>query len=287
MTNTQNLNLGEINIDLTLNENWQKIDEKVINKNGTVPFIAEQIGVDPVSEQGLATKHYVDTTTLKLGETETTAYRGDKGKIAYDHSQTIGNPHNTTKADIGLGNVQNIDTTNTANISDSVDKRFLTDAEKAVLDNTSGINTGDETKESIEEKLGTDFTNLVNRNGTVPFIAEQQGVTPTLSNSLATKSYVDSKLSGDFAQSFASNGYTKLPNGLILQWGYRNNAFTVTQETNTFPIAFPNACLNVIINCLYSGGGWVDSRYYEVTSKSTTQFTVTATGSKYWLAIGY
>lgn len=33
---------------------------------------------------------------LSLGETETTAYRGDRGKTAYDHSQTTGNPHGTT-----------------------------------------------------------------------------------------------------------------------------------------------------------------------------------------------
>ena len=44
---------------------------------------------------------------LALGETSSTAYRGDRGKIAYDHSQTIGNPHGTTKNDIGLGNVDN------------------------------------------------------------------------------------------------------------------------------------------------------------------------------------
>ena len=44
---------------------------------------------------------------LALGETSSTAYRGDRGKIAYDHSQATGNPHNTTKSDIGLGNVEN------------------------------------------------------------------------------------------------------------------------------------------------------------------------------------
>jgi len=36
-----------------------------------------------------------------LGETPLTAYRGDRGKIAYDHSQATGNPHGTTIADIG------------------------------------------------------------------------------------------------------------------------------------------------------------------------------------------
>lgn len=51
---------------------------------------------------------YVEiSTSLALGETFETAYRGDRGKIAYDHSQAQGNPHNTTKADIGLDNVAN------------------------------------------------------------------------------------------------------------------------------------------------------------------------------------
>ena len=44
---------------------------------------------------------------LALGETSSTAYRGDRGKIAYDHSQVTGNPHGTTKSDVGLGNVDN------------------------------------------------------------------------------------------------------------------------------------------------------------------------------------
>lgn len=45
---------------------------------------------------------------VALGETGSTAYRGDRGKTAYDHSQlTSGNPHNVSKADVGLGNVTN------------------------------------------------------------------------------------------------------------------------------------------------------------------------------------
>ena len=45
---------------------------------------------------------------LALGETQDTAYRGDHGKAAYDHSQlTSGNPHHVTAGDVGLGNVNN------------------------------------------------------------------------------------------------------------------------------------------------------------------------------------
>ena len=43
----------------------------------------------------------VTSSSLALGETSTTAYYGDKGKTAYDHSQIVtGNPHGTTIANI-------------------------------------------------------------------------------------------------------------------------------------------------------------------------------------------
>lgn len=47
------------------------------------------------------------------------------------------------KTDIGLGNVVNLDTSTTFNITDSIDKRFVTDAQQTIINNTSGINTGD------------------------------------------------------------------------------------------------------------------------------------------------
>lgn len=95
---------------------------------------------------------------LALGETSTTAYRGDRGKIAYDHSQSTHartdatkteasstngnikingtettvythpgsgtNPHGTTKSDVGLGNVGNFKAVST------VASQGLTDTEK-------------------------------------------------------------------------------------------------------------------------------------------------------------
>lgn len=87
------------------------------------------------------TAFVVISDTITLGETSTTAYRGDRGKVAYDHSQTAHartdatkveksstngnikingtettvythpgsgtNPHGTTKNDVGLSNVDN------------------------------------------------------------------------------------------------------------------------------------------------------------------------------------
>ena len=75
---------------------------------------------------------------LALGDTISTAYRGDRGKTAYDHSQATGNPHGAT----------------TANINDSADRRYVTDAKLTVLNNTSGTNSGDETANGIRTKIG-------------------------------------------------------------------------------------------------------------------------------------
>lgn len=88
---------------------------------------------------GEASKIYVDLSTEKtyrwsgtayveisasiaLGETSSTAYRGDRGKTAYDHSQlTSGNPHNVSKSDVGLGNVDNTsDATKKTNFTGSI-----------------------------------------------------------------------------------------------------------------------------------------------------------------------
>lgn len=44
---------------------------------------------------------YVEiSASLALGETSATAYRGDRGAAAYDHSQATGNPHGTVIGDI-------------------------------------------------------------------------------------------------------------------------------------------------------------------------------------------
>lgn len=110
--------------------------------------------------------------SLALGETSSSAYRGDRGKIAYDHSQlTSGNPHNVTKSDVGLSNVVNSDTTTTANITDSSNKRFVTDAQLTVIGNTSGTNTGDQdlsgyaTKNITLDRKTASYTLVTNDNG--------------------------------------------------------------------------------------------------------------------------
>lgn len=57
----------------------------------------------------------VISPSIALGETSSTAYRGDRGKIAYDHSQVItGNPHQLGIADLTDGS--NVAKLNQANV---------------------------------------------------------------------------------------------------------------------------------------------------------------------------
>lgn len=89
--------------------------DDVLEYNGTANFpatgetgkIYTDTSTNKIYRWG-GSSYVVISDTIALGETSATAYRGDRGKIAYDHSQkTSGNPHNVTKSDVGLGSVEN------------------------------------------------------------------------------------------------------------------------------------------------------------------------------------
>jgi hypothetical protein len=72
-----------------------------------------------------------------------------------------------------------------------------------------------------------------------------------------------------FAKSLTTNGYQKLPGGLILQWG----AITLSADSPTifnFPTPFTTACFFVGIN-RYEGGTSTQVSSYEYTA---TGFTI-------------
>lgn len=63
---------------------------------------------------------------------------GDFGNHVVDTS----NPHSVNKSQVGLGNVQNVDTTNPANITQSSSYRFVTDTEKNTWNNKQDAISG-------------------------------------------------------------------------------------------------------------------------------------------------
>jgi hypothetical protein len=72
------------------------------------------------------------SVTLQLGVLHTQAFYGDLGQIAYEHSNTIGNPHQTSRTDIGLGNVDN-----TADKDKPVSNAVIAELNKYVLKTTT------------------------------------------------------------------------------------------------------------------------------------------------------
>ena len=116
---------------------------------------------------------------------------------------------------------------------------------------------------------------------------------PTTGNHLTNKTYVD----GTSSQS--ANGWTRLPNGLILQWGTHLTAMSnYAVSTVTFPIPFPNNCFCVQITAravtATAGGATLETGIKLNGSPTTTNFSVyvnwagSVPASIYpvWLAIG-
>lgn len=88
-------------------------------------------------------------------------------------------------------------------------------------------------------------------------------------------------------QSLTANGFQRLPNGGIIQWG---SGATFTRVT--FPLAFPNACRSVIsVVDNGAGGTGITPRNLAV---NTTGFDLAAdyccvltARNMFWIAIGY
>lgn len=118
--------------------------------------------------------------SLALGETSTTAYRGDRGKTAYDHSQITdgSNPHNTTANNINLnvpipalsGSKLDVESTlygiNTA-LGTKADKvSSATNGDLAGLDSNGNLTDSGVVASKVIQKVTT-ATGLLKDDGTV------------------------------------------------------------------------------------------------------------------------
>lgn len=114
------------------------------------------------------------------------------------------------------------------------------------------------------------------------------GSTPTAS--AAGDIWIDTAGTTGYTQSLSSNGWTKLPNGAIIQWG----TVTVTPNTTgsgTFPTSFTS-----VGRAVMNGVG--DLSTFGQASKGATIYSVSTTGfswfngdenshTGFWLAMGY
>ena len=83
---------------------------------------------------------YILANWLQLGETSATAYRGDRGKTAYDHSQlTASNPHGTTAAQIAFTPVGGVATTNVQAAIAELDMEKAYNVHSHVISDVTGL----------------------------------------------------------------------------------------------------------------------------------------------------
>jgi len=159
-TNFENLNTDKVEKD------------NVLEKDNTTVFV-------PTADYHPATKKYVDDTIPSI---PVTSVAGKTGAVLL------------VKADVGLGNVDNtsdvnkpISTATQAALdgkqaSMGSDDNYVTDAEKVIIGNTSGSNTGDQDLSALALK-----SNVLEKNNTTSF-------TPDADYEPATKKYVDDNI---------------------------------------------------------------------------------------------
>jgi len=142
----------------------------------TATQTALNLKVDKIAGKGLSTEDYTSTEKSKLSgiaenannyvhpanhapsiitqdannrfvtDTEKSTWNGKQDALGFTpvpNTRTVNSK--VLSADITLS---------TADIADSTDKRYCTDAQKTIIGNTSGANTGDETTATIKSKLG-------------------------------------------------------------------------------------------------------------------------------------
>ena len=144
----------------------------------------------------------------------------------------------------------------------------------------AGFSFGYTTKLGTGDGFGRGIIQLIEDNGTNKLWGfEHNGDFNSAGDvrSSGGKSLNKSVSIDDFSQNLSNNGWCKLPNGLILQWGGSTNANIL------FPIAFPTVCLAVSHSKTGTG------RDTRIESVSRTGFKSVATGSvgtTYYIAVG-
>ena len=95
----------------------------------------------------------------------------------------------------------------------------------------------------------------------------------------------------DFGNSLASNGYQKLPGGLILQWGF-GWILGPTAGSVTFPLTFPNGLFGVTAAYCDSGAQGAPVGIIWIYDISNTGFNIDSSSNSdarnaFWIATGY
>lgn len=156
----------------------------------------------------------------------------------------------------------------------------------------AGFVNGDATRPYMRHRVSNAVVELAKKGDSYTKAESESRYQPkgnyTPAGQAYTKGESDARYQLKNTASRAANGWFKdTTAGMIYQWG-RNASSVVGNTTVTFPIAFPNACLNVQNTLIRNSGSAGERPWGFVTSFNNTSVNLSsdATGS-YWYAIGY
>lgn len=206
------------------------------------------------------------------------------------HTANTSNPHSVTKAQVGLGNCDNTADANKSVASAgkwttarnfTIKDSDSTNSGIAVSVNGSGAVTlllPPTIKASITGNCSGSSGSCTGNSATATNATTKFGGYPIQSTSIGgsateTTNYWTYVTKSKFT---TDGGYIKYSNGLLIQWGNKNNT--------TFPIAFTNNTSFVIMQ----SSSQCDGKTAQITSKSSTSFGgYWQSGDGWWFAIGY
>ncbi|MDD2977909.1 hypothetical protein [Aquabacterium sp.] len=150
---------------------------------------------------------------------------------------------------------------------------FMSAADKSKLD---GIAAGAQVNAviSVAGRTGAVTLAVADVSGAAPLASPALTGTPTAPNAatgnrsqaLATMQ----KFADEFAASISTNGWQKLPSGLIIQWGYIASRPS-TASMHSFPISFPSECFGVWFVEQYTAQHNDSPKLYAAPTTSTFQ----------------
>lgn len=143
----------------------------------------------------------------------------------------------------------------------------------------------------LQAALDSKISSLSDASQTVKGIIEIATNAEVQAGIDTTRAVTPAGLFSIFTNSKSGNGYIKLPNGLILQWGNTGVVSANVQVTVTFPIAFTTVTRVGGITTVTGTDAYVSASLALLNSTDLASFkfhSFNATGWSYnWIAIGY
>ena len=249
----------------------------------------------------------VISETIALGETSSTAYYGDKGKTAYDHSQSTHartdatavsssstngnikingtettvythpgsgtNPHGTTASDVGLGNVGNFKAVSTAasqGLSATEQSNARANINAQVAGSYATSTQGGKADTAVQKiKLGSETTEYSGTTTTLPTVSSTSAGVAPKGKAVTTQSQTTKFLRED--GTWAAPSYTTSPgsigNGTLTIQKNGTNVQTFTANQST------NATANITVptktSDLTNDSGFINAVDSALSSTST------------------